>query len=52
MEEKRNAYRISVEKNKPKGKRSLGIHRHSWEDSIKMDLRVISGFVWLKTGLL
>jgi hypothetical protein len=34
---KRNAYRILV--GKPEGKRSLGIPRRRWVDSIKMDLR-------------
>jgi hypothetical protein len=36
MEEKRNAYRISV--GKPEGKRSLGRPRRRWVDNIKMDL--------------
>jgi hypothetical protein len=39
MREKRNAYRILVEK--PEGKRSLGRSRFRWVDSIKMDLREI-----------
>jgi hypothetical protein len=34
--EKRNAYRILVEK--PEGKRPLRRHRRRWEDNIKMDL--------------
>jgi hypothetical protein len=35
--EKRNAYRILVEK--PEGKRPQGSSRHKWVDNIKMDLR-------------
>jgi hypothetical protein len=37
--EKRNAYRILVEK--PEGKRPLGRPRYRWVDNIKMDLRGI-----------
>jgi hypothetical protein len=37
MREKRNAYRILVEK--PEGKRRLGRLRCGWVDNIKMDLR-------------
>jgi hypothetical protein len=37
--EKRNAYRILVEK--PEGKRPLGMPRPKWEDNIRMDLREI-----------
>jgi hypothetical protein len=37
MEEKRNAYRVFVEK--PEGKRPLGRHTHRWEDNIKMYLK-------------
>jgi hypothetical protein len=34
--EKRNAYRLLVEK--PKGKRLLGRPRHRWVDNVKMDI--------------
>jgi hypothetical protein len=36
MGEKRNVYRLLVEK--PKGQRELGRPRHRWIDNIKMDL--------------
>jgi hypothetical protein len=36
--EKRYAYRILL--GKLKGKRPLGRPRHTWEDNIKMDLRL------------
>jgi hypothetical protein len=45
--EKRNAYRILVEK--PEAKRPLGEPRRRWEDDIKMDLRDIEwdGVDWI-----
>jgi hypothetical protein len=45
--EKRNAYRILVEK--PEGKTPLGRSRRKWEDNIKMDLREIGlgGMDWI-----
>jgi hypothetical protein len=45
--EKRNAYRILVEK--PEGKRPLRRQRHRWVDNIKMDLREIEwdGVDWI-----
>jgi hypothetical protein len=36
MEEKKNAYRLLVEK--PEGKRPLGRSRRRWVDNIRMDL--------------
>jgi hypothetical protein len=47
MEEKRNAYRILVEK--PEGKIPLGRPRRRWVDNIKMDLREIGwdGMDWI-----
>jgi hypothetical protein len=36
MGEMRRAYRTLV--GKPEGRRSLGRHRRTWEDNIKMDL--------------
>jgi hypothetical protein len=36
MEERRGVFRVLV--GKPMGKRSLGKHRHRWEDNIKMYL--------------
>jgi hypothetical protein len=46
MREKRNVYKILVEK--PEGKRPLGRGRHRWED-IRMDLREIGwgGMEWI-----
>jgi hypothetical protein len=47
MEEKRNAYRISV--GKPEGKIPLRRPRRRWVDNIKMDLREIGwdGVDWM-----
>jgi hypothetical protein len=51
LEEKRNVYRLLVEK--PEGKRPLGRPRHRWVDNIKIDLEeigwvVFPGLVWLR----
>jgi hypothetical protein len=49
MEEKRNAYRISL--GNLEGKRPLGRPRHRWVDNIKMDFREIEwdGVDWIDT---
>ena len=39
MEEGRSAFKIL--RDKPTGKRRLGWHRHTWEESIRMDLKDI-----------
>jgi hypothetical protein len=39
MGKKRGIYRVLVRK--PKGKRTLGRHKHRWEDTIKMDLQEV-----------
>jgi hypothetical protein len=48
--EKRNVYRILVEK--PEGKRQLGSSRRRWEDNIGIVLRDIGcgGLIWLRIG--
>jgi hypothetical protein len=48
MGEKKNAYRILVEK--PEVKRPLGRPRHRWVDNIKMDVREIGWdrIVWTR----
>jgi hypothetical protein len=42
---------------KPEGRRSLGRHRHRWEDNIKMDIQGMglgwgtwTGFIWFRIG--
>ena len=39
MVERRGVYRVLV--GKPERKRPLGIHRHRWEDNIKLDLQEV-----------
>ena len=39
MEKRRGAYSVFV--GKPEGKRSLGKHRHRWQDNIKMDIQEV-----------
>ena len=50
---RRGVYRVLVWK--PEGKRTLGRHRHRWEDNIKMDFRkwdvgAWTGLIWLRIG--
>jgi hypothetical protein len=47
MGDKRNAYRVLVEK--PEGKRPLGRPTGMWEDNIKMDLKKVGwgGMGWI-----
>jgi hypothetical protein len=33
---------------KPKGMRPLRSHRHTWKDNIKMDERMLTGFIWFR----
>jgi hypothetical protein len=49
MGEGRKVYSVLV--GKPEGKRPLGRPRRRWENGIKMDLRVWSGFTWLRIGI-
>jgi hypothetical protein len=37
--ERIGVYRVLA--GKPEGKRPLGIHRHRWEDNIKMDFQEV-----------
>jgi hypothetical protein len=46
MGEMRNAYNILV--GKPEGKRALGTPRRKWEYNTRMDVRVWTGFIWLR----
>ena len=48
MGEGRGVYRVLV--GKPEGKRSLGRHRRSWEDNIKIDLQEVGcgGMDWIE----
>jgi hypothetical protein len=48
MRKGRNVYRVLV--GKPDRKSPLGRARHRWQDGIKMDLGVLSGFTWLRIG--
>jgi hypothetical protein len=41
MGEGRGVHRVLV--GKPEGKRSLGRHKHRWEDNIKIDLQEVAG---------
>jgi hypothetical protein len=41
-----NLYKILI--GKPEGKRPLRRPRRRWEDNVKMDLREIAGFIWLR----
>jgi len=47
MEEMRNVYKILV--GRPEGMRSLSIHRHRFEDNIRMDLKEVGwkGVDWI-----
>jgi hypothetical protein len=43
-----NAYKVLVGKHE--GKWPLGIRRRGWEDGVRVDIRVQSGFIRLRTG--
>ena len=48
MGKRRGVYRVLV--GKPEGKRTLGRHKHRWEDNIKMDLQEVGcgGMDWME----
>ena len=48
MVERRGVYRVLV--GKPERKRPLGIHRHRWEDNIRIELQEVGcGFMdWIE----
>jgi hypothetical protein len=48
MGEKRNAYRLLVEK--PEGRRPLGRPRRRWVDLVRWDGVMWTGLVWLRIG--
>jgi len=48
MGERRGLHTVLV--GKPEGKRSLGRPRHRWEDNIKTEGVVGTGWSWLRIG--